>query len=83
MRVVISNFPGIKNFVKDNIKNANVRFVELPQFTNYKEISQNDLNNYEERIAKTIVESINDKNLTYADMSNVSWDKIANVILEG
>lgn len=82
MRVVISNFPGIKNFVKDNIKNANVRFVELPQFTNYKEISQNDLSNYEERIAKTIVESINDKNLTYADMSNVSWDKIANSILE-
>lgn len=77
MRVVISNFPGIKNFVKDNIKNVNIRFVELPKFTNFKEIDRKDLISYEDRIAKEIVDSINDKHTTYADMSKISWDNIA------
>lgn len=82
MRIVISNFPGIKSFVKDNIIDANVRFVELPKFTNYKEISDNELKAYEDRIAKAIVDSINDKTKVFADMTNISWDNIAREVLK-
>ena len=77
MRIVISNFPGIKNYITDNIRNANARFVELPKFTNYKEISDNELKAYEERIAEAIVDSTNDDANGYADMTKISWDNIA------
>ena len=82
MRIVISNLQGIKSFISDNISNANVRFVELPKFTNYKEITEEELKSYEMRIAESIVDSINDKTLGFADMTNISWGNIARKLAE-
>ena len=81
MRIVISNFPGIKNFIKDKIDNANVRFVDLPMFTDFRKISKEELIDYENRAAKAIIDSINDKQKGYANMTKISWDKIAKELI--
>ena len=82
MRIVISNLPGVKSFISDNISNANVRFVNLPKFTNYKEITEEELKSYEMRIAESIVDSINDKTKGFADTTKISWENIARKLAE-
>ena len=81
-KVVISDLPGVKNFYETNVKNASIKYVELPKLTNVDEASDDELAAFENRIASAIRESINDKKIYKPDLLKISWESIAKKILK-
>ena len=68
-KVVISDLPGVKNFYNANVKNASIKYVELPKLTNVDNASIKELEEYEKRLAIAIRESIDDKNGQKPDLN--------------
>lgn len=81
-KVVISDLPGVKNFYETNVKNASIKYVELPKLTNVDEASDDELAAFEKRLASAIRESINDKKIYKPDLLKISWESIAKKILK-
>ena len=82
-KVVISDLPGVKNFYEANVKNASIKYVELPSLTNVDETSNEELDAFEKRLASAIRESIDDNKIYNPDLSNISWENIAAHIVRG
>lgn len=80
-KVVISNLPGVKDFYDASVRNASIKYVKLPKLTNIDETSEDELDAFEKRLASAIRESIDDKTVYRPDLSKISWDNIANKIL--
>lgn len=80
-KVVISDLAGVKNFYNSNIKNASIKYVPLPKLTNVDDASDEELELFESRLAKSITESIDDKSEYSPELSNLSWEHIANQVL--
>ena len=80
-KVVISDLPGVKNFYDKNVKNASIRYVELPKLTNVDNASEEELDAFEKRLARAIRESIDDKKDYEPDLSSISWENIAKRIV--
>ena len=81
-KIVISDLPGVKDFYDANVKNAYIKYVKLPKLSNVDNATNEELTAFEERLAKNIKESTTDKNIYNPDLTNLSWDNIANKILE-
>ena len=81
-KVVISDLPGVKNFYNANVKNASIKYVELPKLTNVDDASSEELIAFEKRLANAIRESIDDKKIYEPDLSGISWESIARRIIE-
>lgn len=80
-KVVISDLAGVKNFYNSNIKNSSIKYVPLPKLTNVDDTSDEELELFESRLAKSITESIDDKSEYSPELSNLSWEHIANQVL--
>lgn len=80
-KVVISNLPGVKDFYDANIKNANIKYVKLPNLTNVDDANDDEISAFEERLACAIKESINDNNNSNPILNNISWENIAKTML--
>lgn len=80
-KVVISDLPGVKKFYDANVKNASIKYVELPKLTNVDEASDEDLDAFEKRLASAIRESVDDKKTYKPDLSSISWESIARKIV--
>ena len=80
-KVVISDLPGVKNFYDANVKNASIRYVELPKLSNVDNASEEELDAFEKRLARAIRESIDDKKDYEPDLSSISWESIARKIV--
>lgn len=76
-KVVISDLPGVKDFYNANVKNASIKYVELPKLTNVDNTSGDELEAFEKRLASAMRESIDDKNVYKPDLSGISWENIA------
>ena len=81
-KVVISDLPGVKKFYNANVKNACIKYVELPKLTNVDDARSEDLEAFEKRLANAIRESVDDKSNYKPDLSNISWENIARRIIE-
>lgn len=80
-RVVMSNLPGIKEWLTRYAPGADIRYVTLPKMTKVDEAAVEELPDFEERIAKTLEQSIDTKYTKPADVSKISWGKIAEKVL--
>lgn len=80
-RVVMSDLPGIREWMDTYAPGADIRYVKLPGMTRVDEAIREELPAYEKRIAEALQESIEAKCTVPADVSRISWGKIAEKVL--
>ena len=82
MKVVVTELPGVREFFDQNASKANIRYVKLPTLENMDEPVKEELPDFEERLARTISETMEDK--SEADATTVldlSWENILKKVL--
>ena len=80
-RVVVSDLPGIQAWLGEYAPGADVRYVTMPQMSNTDEPVPESLPEFEERLAKALLQSIHTKERKIADVSKISWEGIAKKVL--
>lgn len=80
-KVLLSNLPGVKEYLDENVINANVVYVDLPKLTNADDVSVDEENKYVERLSKGILEILQNNQKLEADVSKISWDNVAKMII--
>lgn len=80
-RVVITNLPGIPEWLSENVVNGDVRYVELPEMIHADEPLEEELPAFEKRLAKALEESIYTPQNGCADTSRISWEQIAKKVI--
>lgn len=81
-RVVMTDLPGIKEWITSVSSNADVRYVTLPRMRNADEPLEGDLPKFERELADTLKASILQKETHLADVSRISWEAIARKVLQ-
>ena len=81
-RVVVTDLPGIQEWLGANAPGADGRYVPLPRMENTDEPVAEDLPAFEERLARALEESIHSSTGTKADVSGISWEGISRRVLE-
>lgn len=79
-KVIISDLPGVRDFLDKNVKGASISYVTLPELSNVDEAKQDELSQYEERLAVAIKKCLDDYSSYSPSLSNVSWINIAKSI---
>lgn len=83
-RVVMTDLPGIQEWIGEVSPEADIRYVELPELKNTDEPVPESLPGFEKRLARVLEESIRQKESRQTDVSGISWERIAkNVINAG
>ena len=83
MKVVVTELPGVRDFFTKNVSNANIRYVKLPTLKNMDEPVKEELPDFEERLAGTISEAMEDgSEADAASVLNLSWENILKKVLE-
>lgn len=80
-RVVMSDLPGIREWLDTYAPEADIQYVELPKMNRVDEAVREELPAYEKRIAGALRESIEESCTGPADVSRISWGKIAEKVL--
>lgn len=80
-RVVMTDLPGIRDWILKSAPGGDVRFVEMPQMRNTDEPLPESLPEFEERLADALLASIRTKERKTADVSGISWEGIAQRVL--
>lgn len=80
-RVVMTDLPGIREWIGETVPGADVSFVELPQMRNTDEAVEDSLPDFEKRLAETLRKSIEKGCTESADVSRISWANIAEEVL--
>lgn len=81
-RVVMSDLPGIRKWLMEAAPGGDVRFVEMPQMRNTDEPVPETLPAFEERLAEALLASIRTRERRTADVSRISWERIAAKVAE-
>lgn len=81
-RVVMTDLPGIREWLSEAAPKADVRFVRMPQMKNTDEPVPETLPAFEMRLAEALSESIFQGEQVRADVSGISWEKIAEKVLQ-
>lgn len=79
-RVVVSDLPGVKDWLDEFVPGADIRYVTLPRLQNADEPLPEDLPAFEERLTKAINDSIHSGPSARADVSRISWERIAQMV---
>ncbi len=79
-KVVISDLPGLKGWLAQNLPESVVEFVQLPPLYDNDEARSQDLPAFEQRIAAGIV-SIREQEYRKVGMEKISWQGICEKIL--
>lgn len=80
-RVVMTDLPGIKEWITSVSSNADVRYVTLPRMRNADEPLEEDLPEFERKLADVLKASVLQKETHLADVSRISWEAIAKEVL--
>lgn len=80
-RVVMTDLPGIKEWIASVSSNADIRYVTLPRMRNADEPLEEDLPEFERKLADALKASILQKETCLADVSRISWETIAKEVL--
>lgn len=81
-RVVMTDLPGIREWLGETVPGADVRYVEMPEMRNTDEPAPGSLPEFEQRLARELKLCIRQKETGYADVSRISWNKIAERVIE-
>ena len=81
--VVMSDLPGISDWLLDFVKGGDIRFVRLPRLVNTDEAIAEDLPAFEKRLADAVAESLFARLAApkYGDVSSLTWERIAGLVL--
>lgn len=79
-KVIISDLPGVRDFLDKNVEDARINYVTLPELSNVDEAKQDELDKFEERLAIVIKKCLDDYSSYSPSLSNVSWTNIAKLI---
>lgn len=79
-KVVLTDLPGIRPWLKAQAPDAPVRYVDPPDLRNTDEPTPTSLPAFERALARVLAESIQATN-DPVDMSHLSWDNLADQIL--
>lgn len=80
-RVVMTDLPGIKEWIASVSSDADVRYVTLPRMRNADEPLEEDLPEFERMLADALKASVLQKETHLADVSQISWEAIAKEVL--
>ena len=80
-KVVVSELPGIRDFLTEHVPGANVRYVPLPTMRNSDEPVPEELPEFERRLAEALTDAAADPEQGDPDLSDVSWDGIAKICI--
>ena len=81
-RVVMTDLPGIKEWIASVSSNADVRYVTIPRMRNADEPLEEDLPEFEQRLADALKASILQKETHLADVSRISWEAIGRQVIQ-
>lgn len=81
-RVVMTDLPGIRNWLLEYAPGGDIRYVEMPQMQNTDEPVPETLPDFERRLAEALLESIRTKETRLADVSKISWEGISKMVLD-
>lgn len=76
-RVVMTDLPGIREWLLSAAPGADIRYVELPELRNADEPSPESLPGFEKRLAGELAASIRQTETKVVDVSRISWQRIA------
>lgn len=82
-RVVISDLPGVREWLEEFVAGGDIRYVALPTIRNTDEAVEEELPAFERRLADALEESIHAAASGPADVSRISWERIGNLVLFG
>ena len=81
-RVVMTDLPGIKEWIASVSSDADIRYVALPRMQNADEPLEEDLPEFEQRLADALKASILQKETHLADVSLILWDAIVRHVIQ-
>lgn len=79
-RAVVSDLPGLREWMDEFVPHADVRYVALPEMEHADEPVASQLPGFERRLAQALEDCIRSKGGPAADLSRVSWEGIAETI---
>ena len=79
-RVVVTDLPGIRDWIESNTSGAFVRYVPMPKMQNTDEAVEESLPVFERNLADALFASIQTETKKAADVSRISWAAIAKKI---
>ena len=79
-RVVVTDLPGIRDWIESNTSGAFVRYVPMPKMQNTDEAVEESLPVFERNLADALFASIQTETKKAADGSRISWAAIAKKI---
>ena len=80
-RVVMTELPGVKEWLDETVPGADIRYVKLPRMRGADEPVEEDLPAFEERLAKALCEALEEKIQSISDVNNISWERIAEEVI--
>ncbi len=80
-RVVMTELPGIPEWLSEYVVGGDIRYVPLPEMRNTDEPVPETLPAFEQRLAETLLSSIRMTERKFADVSRISWENMAHVVL--
>ncbi|HIW83250.1 MAG TPA: glycosyltransferase family 4 protein [Candidatus Dorea gallistercoris] len=80
-RVVVTDLPGIQEWLGTHAPGGDVRYVTLPRMRDTDEPVLEELPEFEERLARALEESIEKPLGTFADVRGISWEGISRKVL--
>lgn len=80
-RVVMTDLPGIRDWIGESVPGADVSYVALPEMRNTDEPVEESLPQFEVRLAEALKESIEKGWTAKADVSRISWKTIAGEVI--
>lgn len=79
-RAVVSDLPGLREWMAQFVPRADVRYVPLPAMEHADEPVAGELPEFERRLARALEECVHAAGGPAADLSRVSWEGIAQTI---
>ena len=76
-RVVMTKLEGIAEWLADMVPDADIRYVLPPGMKGTDEPLEEELPEFESRLAEALREAIEEKDTKECDVSRISWQKIA------
>lgn len=80
-KVIVTDLPGIQNWVKENVTNAPIAYLPPPEMVNTDEPLPDSLEGFERDLARLIEESLERPYPGLPDLSRVSWDNICSQVI--
>lgn len=80
-RVVLTDLPGVQEWLSANIADADIRYVPMPKMKNTDEPVESSLGAFEAALADALTKSIEQKKTKPADVSGISWRAVAEKVL--